>query len=87
MDEFIIQVLNGVADSAVTERVGRWRAESEENEAHYRAVARVWSLTEPVFAAAPSRPVEKAVIVAAAEERRRADSDVIPLDPEAVALL
>jgi transmembrane sensor len=82
LDESIIQVLRGVADPSVTERVRRWRAQSEENEARFGALARLWSLTEPAAADEVGPPIGTDMIVAAAEERRRAPqgSDVIPLD-------
>ncbi len=73
MDEFIIQVLSGDADPSVKERVRQWRAESAENEAHFGTLARVWSLTEPEGSRELGQPVETAVILAAAEERRRTE--------------
>jgi transmembrane sensor len=72
-EELIIQVLSGDADPSVTERVRKWRAESAENEAHFGALARVWSLTEPEGSREFHRPVETAVILAAAAERRHAE--------------
>lgn len=82
MDELIIQILRHDAPPDVVERIRTWRAESEANEAYFREVARVWSLTAPVPSAAPSsRPVDVSGITAAAEERRaRNGASVIEID-------
>jgi transmembrane sensor len=81
LDELIIQVLSGDADPSATERVQHWRAESAENEAHFGTLARVWSLTEPVDVREAGQPVETAIILAAAEQRRRSEdrTAVIPI--------
>lgn len=76
MDEFIIQILRGDATPSVTERVRRWRDESPENEAQFRSVARVWSLTEPAAGREHSRPVDLDVILMGAEARREAQDSV-----------
>jgi transmembrane sensor len=83
LDELIIQVLGGDADPSVTERVRQWRTASAENEAHFGTLARVWSLTEPETSRELGQPVETAVILAAAEERRRGNdgTEVIPIGP------
>ncbi len=70
MDEAILQTLSGNATPFVEERVRRWRAESPENEAHYRGVALVWSATAPEPPAAAAAPVDLLGIVAEADLRR-----------------
>ena len=83
MDELIIEVLAGHATPSAEEEVRRWRRESPENEAYYRATRRVWQATEPAVLGARPDPVYPSVILTASEERRRAGSgaEVIPLRP------
>ncbi len=45
MDDIIIRVLNGQAEPIEELRVDNWRAESSENEQHFREVSAIWDWT------------------------------------------
>ncbi|HSG49100.1 MAG TPA: FecR domain-containing protein, partial [Longimicrobiales bacterium] len=80
MDELILHLLSGGATPAQAERVREWRAASPDNEAYFLSIDRVWRATEPTVLTGLSDPVDPAVILAAAEERRRvAEGDVVSL--------
>jgi transmembrane sensor len=76
MDELILRVLNGTATRFEEERLKRWRAESPENEARIRYLARLWVLTTPEDSAEmTSGEVERLAesITSTAEARREKD--------------
>ncbi|HSG08926.1 MAG TPA: hypothetical protein VLA36_11255, partial [Longimicrobiales bacterium] len=80
MDELILQLLSGSATTSQEERVRNWRAASPGNEAYFRSIEQVWRATEPAVLGTLPDPVDPAVILAAAQERRGlAEPDVIPL--------
>lgn len=47
MDELIIRVLSGLAEPLEERRLGKWRAQSSQNERHFQDVARIWRATAP----------------------------------------
>jgi transmembrane sensor len=54
LDDLIIRVLQGQGSTEDLSRLRSWRALAPGNEAHYRALARVWeNLAEPVVETAP----------------------------------
>jgi len=70
VDDLIIRVLSGKATPFEVERLRRWREEASENDALYREVAQVWSLTapEPVTSIPEPPPVEEILRGATPEE-------------------
>ena len=45
MDDIIIRVLNGRAESIEERRLANWRAESSENERYFQEVSNIWGWT------------------------------------------
>ncbi len=73
MDELIFRVLGGHATAAEEEQLRRWRAESLDNEAHFRRASGVWSLTEPAgWGEVPPPPGVDAVVRAWEQQRAEA---------------
>lgn len=75
MEELVIRLLQGAASEEEIGRVERWRAESEENEAHYRYLASLWSASRSSRSAAEStsasRPPSSFEVIRRARDRRR----------------
>jgi len=70
LDDLILRFLNGDATPSEEERVGRWRAESRENETYFRDFAAIWGATAPGFDEQPAVPVDPVIVIAEAERRR-----------------
>ena len=77
MDDIIIRVLNGEAESIEELRLTNWRAESSENEQYFRDVAAIWDWSEtasPVHDSASLPPAPSLeTIVRQGEALRRQD--------------
>jgi transmembrane sensor len=72
VDELIIKVLAGMATPAEEARVAEWRAESPENDAHFRVMEGIWAGT------APADQEDVPPVPDAAALRARADAEDAP---------
>jgi transmembrane sensor len=59
MDQVIIRAIEGLAEPEELEALGRWRAESPENERRYREVSALWRLTGERSEIDPAPPIPK----------------------------